>query len=842
MSDNHQDLDPTFESDKNIADKDKTVLSSNASAKSAPSHSAPNEIGGYRIIGILGEGGMGVVYEAEQPSPRRLVALKVVRGAELVDDMRLKMFEREAATLARLDHPNIGRIYESGRTAEGRHFFAMELVRGPILSTWLAQRPAAPDRAELETRLRLFRQICEAVNYAHQRGVIHRDLKPSNLIVTDAPSSGTDSDMAVPAMVKILDFGLARITEEDVAATQVTEIGVIKGTLPYMAPEQARGEVDEIDVRTDVYALGVILYELLTGKRPYSVDTGSLLSAVHVICEQTPRPLNEVWNATVRLDPDLVTIIATALEKDPNRRYATAAAFGEDIGRFLSSQPIQARPASTMYQLKKLISRRKPLFATAAAALVLLVVAAISMSVLYVRSEANLSRALEAEKVAQREANTAERTSNFLIELFRNSNPEVTRGETITARAIMDEGAKRIEEELGAEPVMQARLMNTIAQVYLSLGLLEPAQDVAQRSLEIRRRSLPGNSPDIAASIHMLARIHEDQGKTDEARKEFYDAIALYEAAGTDGRTGLVQVLGNLAWMLGQVGEFQQADSLINRALQFANSTDSTDQGQVLDLLNNQATIKMNMGQPDSALAILANALPLSKKLRGEKTHFTGRILTNISVASGMAGKFENANAAAVEALAIYRDTYGNSHPQVAKALANVGITLSQLGKRTEARPYFEESLAALTAIHGPNHPEVGTGYGNLGLLKLESGDPKGAVTELSRAVAIHEGNGGAATPSLSIALYHLSGAKAALGDFADARNLMLRVIAIDEGIYGPESGEVAEDLSGLVEIERKLGNHHEASKLEARMNLILASLNGAAPAPAPADSAAAGS
>jgi|GEM_PF-4475118 len=167
MSDNNQDLDPTFESDKNKADKDKTVLSSDPSAKSAPRASAPNEIGGYRIIGILGEGGMGVVYEAEQPSPRRLVALKVVRGVELVDDMRLKMFEREAATLARLDHPNIGRIYESGRTAEGRHFFAMELVRGPILSTWLAQRPINPDRAEIETRLRLFRQICEAVNFFH---------------------------------------------------------------------------------------------------------------------------------------------------------------------------------------------------------------------------------------------------------------------------------------------------------------------------------------------------------------------------------------------------------------------------------------------------------------------------------------------------------------------------------------------------------------------------------------------------------------------------------------------------------------------------------------------------
>ncbi len=839
MSDNNQDLDPTFESDKNKADKDKTVLSSDPSAKSAPRASAPNEIGGYRIIGILGEGGMGVVYEAEQPSPRRLVALKVVRGVELVDDMRLKMFEREAATLARLDHPNIGRIYESGRTSEGRHFFAMELVRGPILSTWLAQRPVNPDRAEIETRLRLFRQICEAVNYAHQRGVIHRDLKPSNLIVTDAPSIGTESEMSVPAMVKILDFGLARITEEDVAATQVTEIGVIKGTLPYMAPEQARGEVDEIDVRTDVYALGVILYELLTGKRPYSTDTGSLLSAVRVICEQTPRPLPEVWNASVRLDPDLATITATALEKDPDRRYATAAAFGEDIGRFLTSQPIQARPPSTMYQLKKLISRRKPLFATAAAALVLLVVAAISMSVLYVRSEANLARALEAEKIAQREANTAERTSNFLVELFRNSNPEITRGETITARAIMDEGAKRIETELSGEPVMQARLMNTIAEVYQRLGLNEPAHDLAARSLEIRRQHLPPDHVDIAAGTHLLARILQGQGKSAEAQSQFIAAVALYEAHGDRGVARLIDVLGNLGWMYGEMGQLRQADSILNRALALADSANSGDENQMLSLLNNQASVKMNSGQPDTAIQILDRALPISKKVRGERSHHSADILTNISIASGMMGNLERADTTAEQALEIYREIYGNSHPLVAKALANVAITLSQLGKFADARPYFEEALAALITIHGPDHPDVGAGYTNLGLLKLQSGDPKGAVAELLQGVAIHGGVDGAGTISLSTALYHLASARSALGEFPEARRLMLRVVAIDEGIYGPDSEVIADDLEGLIGIERELGNHSEADRLEARMKSILAKSGGSAPAEVPEDSAA---
>ncbi len=286
----------------------------------------PESIGEYRVIGVLGEGGMGIVYEAEQASPRRRVALKVIRGGQFVDETHVKMFQREAETLARLKHPNIGAIYESGRTEDGHHFFAMELVRGETLDRYLAGRadPTAP--GELDHRLALFRKICDAVQYAHQRGVIHRDLKPSNIIVTDEGSvSGVTSSRlgsrAAAPTVKILDFGLARITEEDIAMTQITEIGVIKGTLPYMAPEQARGDGEAIDIRTDVYALGVILYEMLAGRRPYDTARSALLEAVRVICEEPPASLSSTWGGGRKLDPDVETIVGTALEKEQDRRY-----------------------------------------------------------------------------------------------------------------------------------------------------------------------------------------------------------------------------------------------------------------------------------------------------------------------------------------------------------------------------------------------------------------------------------------------------------------------------------------------------------------------------------------
>ncbi len=776
----------------------------------------PAEIGGYRIFGRLGEGGMGVVYEAEQPSPRRRVALKVIRGTEIVDDLRLKMFEREAATLGLLHHPNIGAIYESGRTPEGRHFFAMELVRGATLADWLASRPKSPDRAEIELRLRLFRQICDAVHYAHQRGVIHRDLKPSNVIVTDTPASGAGSGVTPSPMVKILDFGLARITEGDVAATQVTEVGVIKGTLPYMAPEQARGDASALDVRTDVYALGVMLYELLTGQRPYSVETGSLLSAVKVICEQAPKPLAETWRASVRLDPDLATIVMTALQKEPDQRYASAAAFGDDVGRLLTSQPILARAPSTMYQLKKLVARRKPLFATVAAGVVLVIAAAIGMGVLYVRSVA-------AEQSARREAETAQRTSDFLVELFDGANPERTRGESVTARAVMDEGARRVGTELKDDPVLQARLMSTIGQVYLSLGLYDDAQAQIDQALALRQQNLPAGDIAIAASEVQRGTLLEEKGDREGSRAAFEKAIAMYEALGPAGRDGLIDTNGQLGYLLSELGQVDEATRVLDRALSLAETREPRDDARVLKILNNQASLLTTKGLQDSSLVVLGEALELSRRVYGDDHYQTGRIYTNMSVSSGLLGKYDVASDYSLKALAIYKKTYGEYHPWVSKELGNEAILLAQQGKFAEARPYFEESLQVLAKIYGPDHPEVAQAYMNLGLSKLQGGDVAGATSDLEHAIAIHERNSPEPTMSLGLSLYHLAGARAASGQWNDAHALMLRALAIDEKLFGPESTSVADDLEAIAGIEREMGRVADAERTEKRMNDIRA-------------------
>ena len=389
-----------------IAGTGKTIPLSQLSPKVHP------VISDYHIIRKIGEGGMGVVYEAQQLNPRRLVALKVVRAVTCRDDYQIKLFQREAQALARLKHPGIAIIHESGLTEDGQHFFAMELVRGVGLMDHIAGRRlnGFQSPCDLKQRLELFLKVCEAIEYAHQRGVIHRDLKPSNILVIDNSEGQIVSNSTMGrAEVKVLDFGLARITDPDSnATTGLSEVGQIKGTLPYMSPEQVHGYPNEIeiDVRSDVYSLGVILYEMLLEELPYDVSRSSLLQAIYIICNEVPRSPARVLREEGRrdgkkishIDRDVETIVLKALEKDPQRRYQNVVGMAEDVRRYLNNQPITARQPSAFYQFSKLVARHKVPSALLAVLFLVLLAFAITMTV-----ERNRALKAEREATAQRD-------------------------------------------------------------------------------------------------------------------------------------------------------------------------------------------------------------------------------------------------------------------------------------------------------------------------------------------------------------------------------------------------------------------------------------------------------
>ena len=410
-----------------------TVMDSITAASAPPTVALPERIGVYAIHRRLGEGGMGIVYEGEQQTPKRRVALKVVRGGQFVDEYRLKLFQREVQTLARLKHPAIAAIYESGRTDDGQHYFAMELVNGQRLNDYVREH-----KVPRRERLQIFRKICDAINYAHQRGVIHRDLKPSNILVDESGNP------------KILDFGLARINDPEVSAlATATLAGRIMGTLAYMSPEDARGNPDEIDVRSDVYALGVTLYELLTDQLPYVVHRAALHEAVRTICEEPPRRPTAIDSS---LRGDLETIVLKALEKERGRRYQSAAALSDDIHRYLTDQPILARRANMLYQFRKFVMRHRFVLIFTLA----LIGVIIGSSVWVRRSESFMQESFDQLRRMQEIAEATLRVQ--LADAMRDEDKD-------KALQYYGEALGKLEA-LERSDITVARIMNSIAQVW----------------------------------------------------------------------------------------------------------------------------------------------------------------------------------------------------------------------------------------------------------------------------------------------------------------------------------------------------------------------------------------
>lgn len=772
----------------------------------------PESIGDYRVIGVLGEGGMGIVYEAEQSSPRRLVALKVIRGGRFVDEAHIKMFQREAETLARLKHPNIGAIYESGRTDDGHHFFAMELVRGETLDRYLAQRPAQVDPAELDHRLMLFRKICDAVQYAHQRGVIHRDLKPSNIIVTDeTPASGVSSvasgATATPT-VKILDFGLARITEEDIAMTQITEIGVIKGTLPYMAPEQAKGDGEAIDIRTDVYALGVILYEMLAAHRPYDTARSALLEAVRVICEEPPAPLSSTWSGSRKLDPDVETIVGTALEKEPDRRYPSAAALSEDVGRFLESQPILARPPSAVYQLRKMVTRHRTVFAASVAVAVVLVVSSVVSTSLFFKAKRESER-------ARIEALKSDQVAAFMTGMLEGVGPAVALGrDTTMLREVLDETAVRIDSELDGQPEVEASVRSVLGSTYRDLGELEKAEIQLRESTEKHRWVLGDDHPETLISIDSMAITLQKLGRYEEAEALFIEALVGMRRVLGDDHLNTLMTIGNLGQVIAETGRLAEAEPYHRESLDGIRRIEGPEGAETMTALSNLGVLLHSMGRYPESEVILREVLETKRRVLGDDHPETLISMNSLAVVLNSLEEHNEAGSLYAESLEGYRRVLGDDHKDTMRALSNYGVFLTNLGRPDEGERYLQEALDTRRRVLGDDHLETLVSINSMGFWYYRQGRYDESEAMVREALDRGRRVLGSDHPDYLVWVFNMGQLLQLRGRPAEAEPYDREVVETGRRVMGLAHPRTLQALWDLAELVDGLGRPKEAEEL----------------------------
>jgi serine/threonine protein kinase/tetratricopeptide (TPR) repeat protein len=812
---------------------------------------APAAIAGYRIVGLLGEGGMGVVWEAEQERPRRRVALKVMRRDHVVDELHSRLFFREAETLARLKHPNIAAIYESGHTDDGHDFFAMELVAGMTLDEWLQSRPATIGADELKLRLRLFGALCDAVHYAHQRGVIHRDLKPSNIIVAGGAgsSSGGTSSTGGP-MVKILDFGLARITDSDVAATLVSEVGVIKGTLQYMSPEQARGDVAAIDVRSDVYALGMILYELLAGQRPYDVSRSALAEAVRVICEDRPKPLRQSWKGSVRLDADLETIIGKALEKEMDRRYDSAAALGNDVTRHLASQPIQARPPSAAYQMRKFATRNRALVGAAAATLLVIIAGAAVSTTFGLREAAQRREAERAradlqvvtdfqsrmlaeidpgrmgrdmvadlrERIVAFDGDAsgagadAEEAAGTFDELILGVNT-TDAALTIIDRQVLQRALETIDSEFADRPEIGLRLRTTLGDTYGKLGLLAEAEAQARLVHEGWRRLRGPEHPDTLEAGRRLAQELLFLGRYEEAETLLTGVLDSQARALGDFDPATLRSRSLLADLWLERGQVDEAEGALEEVLAEQRRSLGVEHADTMRTMNALAMLYSDEGGGDGE-ALMRELLDTATRVWGDEDARALVYEHNLARILQREGRNEEALGHNRHVLEARRRVLGDDHPRTLRTKANVADSLSRLGRFDESRELFAEVYEDRLRTLGPDHPDTIETIGSLAIVTKNLGRFTEAAPLYEATLAGRTRLFGAEHPRTLATQYGLADLFWKMGRTDDAERLLLATIDSQQRVLGPDNRQTLRSRVVLAGLLGELGRDREAEQL----------------------------
>ncbi|HEY6643834.1 serine/threonine-protein kinase [Povalibacter sp.] len=700
-------------------------------------------IGPYRIVRSLGAGGMGEVFLAERADEQfqQQVAIKLVRRGLLSRHVQSRL-RQERQILASLDHPNIARLYDGGATADGTPYIVMEYVDGEPIDVYCNRR-----RLSIEARMQLVVAVCAAVHRAHQNLVVHRDLKPSNILVT---ADGTP---------KLLDFGIAKMLDERqmMHTMAVTQADIRVMTPDHASPEQIRGDL--ISTASDIYVLGVLLYELLCGYKPFVLHSNRLQDLERTICEHMP-PAMSVAVAAAQDTPDsgiheiaaersttatrlarqlrgdLDNIALMALRKEPERRYSSVEHFAGDIGKYLRGLPVSARADTWAYRAGKFLHRHALVAAMSAAFVALLVGFTVTTYLQSRRIEQERDAAQVERTRAEAEREHAQAVSSFLIDSFRLADPTQSRGKEITAREILDSGASRITRELQGQPALQATLLDTIGRVYLGLGDFVDAQPLIEQGLSVRR-ALDPDSVDVARSLYSLNRVYEKKGDLNTAEALAQESLRITQTETGRDSIETAESLCRFGVIKQEQGQLAAAELLLQRCLDIRVQRLGSDSEGVAIPLDNLARIAQTRNDLPRAEELLRQALAIDVRRRGTDHPYYIRHLIRLAMITADQGHVAEAEKLYREAVAAHRSVMGIEHPETVDAMSSLGLFLMETGRLDEAQRILEQVLEISRRIR-PNHAYVGNDLENLGRLAFRRQQYARAESFFQQALAIY--------------------------------------------------------------------------------------------------------
>jgi len=762
---------------QNTSDPDRTR------STGTPGGAAAGQIGPYRLLRLLGEGGMGEVWLAEQKTPiHRTVALKLIK-AGMDTKAVVARFESERQALAMMDHPSIARVFEAGSTAEGRPYFVMEYVPGLPITEYCDKH-----RLTIKERLELFLQVCDGVQHAHQKAIIHRDLKPSNVLVVEQDSK------AVP---KIIDFGLAKATAQRLTdKTMFTELGVIMGTPEYMSPEQADQSEQNIDTRTDVYSLGVTLYQLLVGALPFDAKAMRAAGFEEVLRkireEEPPKPSTKIRSMgdasaasaekrneeprsfAQHLRGELDWITMKALEKDRTRRYGAASELAADISRYLRNEPVEAGPATAAYRMQKYALRHRLALGAAAGLVLLLAGFAVVQALELHRIKAERNR-------ADRERDRATHVTDFMTGMFKVSNPSEARGNSVTAREILDKASTNIETSLTKDPELQAQMMHVMGDVYDNLGLYPRAHSLQQKSLEIRQRVLGPNHHDTLESMNSLAGVLWSEGHYAEAEKFYRETLDIRRHVLGPEHPDILASMTGLATALWSEGHYAEAEKLYRETLDIRRRVLGPEHPDALGSMNGLANVLDDDGRYAEAEKLYQETLDIQRRVLGPEHPRTLWSMSNLAALLDLEGHSAEAEKLDRERLEIERRVLGPEHPDTLKSTYNLAISLYREGHYSEAEKLYRETLDIQRRVLGPEHPDTLNSMSRLANVLSSEGHYAEAEKLHRGTLDIRRRILGAESPDTASSTYDLGCVVALEGRRDEALSLLRE--AVDHGL-----------------------------------------------------------